>query len=482
MKKISKQKSIIFISGHFNVLHSGHLRLFKKAKELADYLIVAVESNKIAGESSHFDEKLRLEAIKEISLIDKCFIMKKDLVKTLDDIRPDFVLKGKEFEGRFNIESEILKKNGGKLIFNSGDTTLASLDVLKKQFKLESFVEPVPNKYVVDHKISVKKLNTIINKFKKANVAIFGDVIVDKYVDCDAIGMSQEDPTIVITPIDEKKFIGGAGIVAMHAKKLGANVDFYSVIGNDVEAKLVKKSLIKHHVNEFIYLDITRPTNIKTRFRAYTKTLLRVSEIKMHNISDDLQNKIFKRFQRNIKKYNLVVFSDFNYGVLPQKLILQISKLCKIHNIKMIADSQSSSQIGDISRFRGMDLITPTEREARLATRNSQDGLVVMTDLLRLQSDVNDILLTLGENGLLIHTYNKQNDSFSTDTLPALNKNPLDVSGAGDCLLISSGLSIISGASIWEAAVIGSFAASIQVSYQGNKPISAELLKRKIKL
>ena len=41
-------KKIVFVSGHFNVLHPGHLRFLKFAKECGDYLIVGVESNKIA--------------------------------------------------------------------------------------------------------------------------------------------------------------------------------------------------------------------------------------------------------------------------------------------------------------------------------------------------------------------------------------------------------------------------------------------------
>jgi len=44
----------------------------------------------------------------------------------------------------------------------------------------------------------------------------------------------------------------------------------------------------------------------------------------------------------------------------------------------MVADSQSSSQVGDISRFTGMELVTPTEREARLALRDFNVGLVVL--------------------------------------------------------------------------------------------------------
>ena len=70
---------------------------------------------------------------------------------------------------------------------------------------------------------------------------------------------------------------------------------------------------------------------------------------------------------QTIESFFNKIFSDFNYGCLPQTLVDQISKLCLDHDVMMVADSQSSSQIGDISRFHNMNLITPTEREARYA-------------------------------------------------------------------------------------------------------------------
>lgn len=58
---------------------------------------------------------------------------------------------------------------------------------------------------------------------------------------------------------------------------------------------------------------------------------------------------------------------------------------------------------GDISRFKGRDLITPTEREARTSTRNHEDGLVVLAEQPPQQASAENILLKLGVEGLLIH-------------------------------------------------------------------------------
>ena len=81
-----------------------------------------------------------------------------------------------------------------------------------------------------------------------------GDLIIDEYITCEPLGMSQEDPTLVISPINKTKFIGGAGIVAAHAKNLGAKVDFYSVAGQDDLFKFAKKKLENYKVNLKVFL------------------------------------------------------------------------------------------------------------------------------------------------------------------------------------------------------------------------------------
>ena len=50
--------------------------------------------------------------------------------------------------------------------------------------------------------------------------------------------------------------------------------------------------------------------------------------------------------------------------------------------VMMAADSQVSSQTGDVSRFKGMTLMTPTEREARVALNDFSSGLAVISERL----------------------------------------------------------------------------------------------------
>ena len=305
----------IFVSGHFNVLHPGHLRLLRFAKEQGGKLTVGLESDSIAGESAYITQNLRFEALKEISWIDEVLIFDEKLENFLKKIKPDIVVKGNEYKFKDNIESKYLKKFGGKLIFYSGDKLFSTKDLLRQEF-LTSIKAPInfPNKYFERHDISKSKLKAFVNRFSELKICVLGDLIIDEYISCEPLGMSQEDPTIVVSPNDYTKFIGGAGIVAAHASSLGANVEFLSVGGNDKTKDFAVKELAQHDVESTIFIDKNRPTTLKQRFRCKGKTLLRVSYLHQNEISEDLQFKIFEKIKDISSNIDLFVFSDFNYG------------------------------------------------------------------------------------------------------------------------------------------------------------------------
>ena len=462
----------VFVSGHFNVIHPGHLRLLRFAKECGSRLIVAVESDRLAGSAAHVPEHQRLEGVASNSYVDEAFIIDKPVAEIVEQLRPDVVVKGKEHETKSNPEASVVATYGGKLLFSSGESVFSSLDLIRREFsELATGAIRLPSEYLTRNGVTTKQLLNLCERISNLRVVVIGDLIIDEYITCQPLGMSQEDPTIVVTPIDSLRFVGGAGIVAAHAAGLGARVDLVSITGQDASRVFGAEKLNEFGVEAHLLEDLSRPTTLKQRFRSGGKSLLRVSHLHQDAISAELQNKIIDLITPLLKDADLLIFSDFNYGCLPQALVDHLSTIAKTNGVLSAADSQSSSQVGDISRFVGMDLITPTEREARIAMRNQQDGLVVLAEKLRNQTKAKNMLLKMGEEGLLIHAFNKDSEEITTDQIPALNSHPKDVAGAGDSMLIASAMAMACGGNIWESAVIGSVASAIQVSRLGNVPL-----------
>ena len=315
-------QGIVFVSGKFNILHPGHLRLLRFAKGFGKRLVVAIESDSLAGADAHVPELLRLEGIQSNSLVDESFIATDPVTDIIARLRPDVVVKGKEHELRFNPELSVLEQYGGKLLFSSGEAIFSSVDLIHKEFqKREARSISLPHDYMARHAITVGRIQNLLTQFSQLNVCVVGDLIIDEYITCEPLGMSQEDPTIVVTPVDSTRFIGGAGIVAAHAACLGAAVQFFTVTGEDATRDFALASLQSIPVAMHAHVDSSRPTTLKQRYRAKGKSLLRVSHLHQGAVSAEIQAKILSQIELAMNVADLLVFSDFNYGCLPQPLV-----------------------------------------------------------------------------------------------------------------------------------------------------------------
>lgn len=480
-RKFRKHQKIVFVSGNFNIVHPGHLRLLNFAAECGDCLVVGVIEDSACN--ALVPEQLRLEALQSISVVDHAFILRIPPEQFIAILKPAVVVKGKEHETLQNPEVNVVEHYGGKLLFSSGEVKFSSLDLLQKEF-LETNFSTIrkPLDYLQRHAFSTNDLVGFVHKFVGLKVVVIGDLIVDEYINCEPIGMSQEDPTIVVTPIRSDRFVGGAGIVAAHASGLGAKVSYLCVTGNDEAGEFAQKMLDQYGVTSSAIVDESRPTTLKQRYRAHDKSLLRVSHLRQHDVAHEIGTVLLEKAKDALEEANLLIFSDFSYGCLPQYLLEELTTFCRQRNIMMVADSQSSSQVGDVSRFHGMRLLTPTEREARLALRDFSSGLVVLAEALRQKADAAQIILTLGGEGLLIHAPDGNGDNFITDRLPPFNTAPRDLAGAGDSLLTCASLALAVGANIWQSAYLGSIAAACQVSRVGNTPLTGQELVTELSL
>jgi rfaE bifunctional protein kinase chain/domain len=468
--KTGMTQKIVFVSGNFNIVHPGHLRLLKFAAEAGGFLVVGVNADESA--SVTIPAAMRLDGVKAISFVDYAFLLDDPPELFIAKLRPDVVVKGKEYEHIPNSEKDALESYGGKLIFGSGEVRFSSLGLLQREyFDLNYSSIFKPHDYPARHGFAIDDLKGVLQKFSGLRVLVVGDLIVDEYINCDPLGMSQEDPTIVLTPIESKTFIGGAGIVAAHARGLGATVDFVTVAGADEAAKQAKGFLGKYGVQNKVFVDDTRPTTRKQRFRAQNKTLLRVNHLRQHAIGPQLIERLGDAILGGLENADLLLFSDFNYGCLPQALVDLVCREARARGVMMAADSQASSQFADISRFKGMTLITPTEREARLALHDFESGLVVIGQRLQEAAQATNVVITLGYEGLLLHA--PKDGEYRTDRLPAFNTAPKDVAGAGDSFFTSSSMALCAGVDIWKGTYLGSLAAACQVSRVGNIPLTA---------
>ena len=481
-----EKKKVVLALGHFNVIHPGHLRFLNFARAQGDYLVIAVlGDNKLDEMNSRhfFKQEERAQGVASIEIVDAIILLDTASFKELTDtIKPEIYVKGREFEDRLDLirdEIDFVKSNGGKVLFHSGEVQYASTEIFDHKFTdiLQEKADQLKDA-CRRREINLTHVKKQLEEFSNLNMLVIGDSIVDQFVACDALGMSSEAPVLAIRELEEKQFIGGAAIIACHLKALSANSHFISITGRDEPGRFLKKQLTNAGVENVLLTDPGRPTSFKIRYMVNNQKLLRVSRLQEHSVNKDLEGKIIKALREMMPKMDGVIVADFVYGVITETILAEIIRLAKKHNVRLFGDLQCSSQVGNVGKFVDFDLITPTEKEARIALQDNENGLEKVGRKLMEKTNCNNLLITLAENGMVAYQKEKEQDDFvSSQFFPALVTNPVDVAGAGDSLLSGVALSLCAKNDLMQASIIGSCLAAITVNRIGNTPVTLKELE-----
>ena len=492
-------KVVVQCHGCFDILHPGHLRHLTWAKDQGDFLVVSVSGDSVVNKGFNrpfVPDQLRAENLAALEVVDYVVIDDGEWAgQILETLKPNIYVKGKEFQdvysGRIGRERQLVESYGGKVLFSSGDVVYSSTKIIEEhRDKLQPGLEQV-QAFCKRHQITVARVEQILSSLQSKNILVVGDIIVDKYIYCDRLGMSSEAPVLVVRPRDAETFLGGAGIVAHHVKSLGANVKFFTVIGNDADGQYVKRELEQRGLSAEVVVDNARPTTVKTRYLSDGKKLLNVNVFRDQNLDAATAVKMLEHLDVAIAAADAIMICDFSYGVITQPILEHLSTAANQRGIPVVGDVQCSSQMGNVARLKNITLATPSEREARLALCDRESGIADLGVMLMGQMNNRALLITLAERGLMIFdTCGKPWSEISAphlheiksrlviEYLPSFATWVADEMGAGDALCATMATCLAAGATIMEAAYIGNCSAAAETSKVGNIPVSrAEVLE-----
>ena len=467
----------VLCHGKFEVMHPGHTRHLEWARRQGDLLFVTLAEDTREW-SSRVPVEARLENVAALAMVDHVApVACLDATASIAAVRPDVLVRGVEYRTfRKEIaerEKAELGKHGGELVFSAGG---AGYSLLTSHAPAERNAgRSSLSKLIERRDLKIQRLEEVLSSLSTLRVAVVGDCIVDEYIFCDALGMSAEDPVIVVRPRLTERYIGGAAIVAEHGHALGASTHFFSVIGDDAAGTFVTEHARGVGAHYHLLTDPSRPTTLKQRFLASGKKLLRVSYLEERPISEALGDELVRAIEPHMGELDLVILSDFSYGVNSQLVRERVCALARKHGVLVTADVQCSSQIATISRYRDIGLVTPTEREARMALWDMDGGLTDIGIRLLEQTGNRDLVIKLGENGLVIFNGIWEGRSLRevrTEYLSSFADEVHDPMGAGDALLAACSLALAAGANIFEASILGNVAAAVEVVRVGNVPVS----------
>lgn len=316
--------------------------------------------------------------------------------------------------------------------------------------------------------------------FKDARVLIVGDVMLDTYWWGNVDRISPEAPVPVVA-LHHKEFrVGGAANVALNTAALGAQTSIISVIGNDQDGQQLMHLMESHGINtRFIISSDDRITTNKMRIMGRNQQMMRLDAEMVADISHVLEAKVLQNVTAFIDEFApaILIFEDYNKGVLTENLIKAIIALCHQRQIFTAVDPKTKNFL----TYQSVTLFKPNLKEVKegLNIQLSDTSLAQMTtihEMLKAQLAHSISLITLSEKGVFYQ------QEATASIIPTHIRNIADVSGAGDTVIAVASLVFATTQQIHLAAEMANIAGGLVCEEVGTVAINPNRLLDECKM
>ncbi|MCB0517018.1 MAG: PfkB family carbohydrate kinase [Chitinophagales bacterium] len=299
----------------------------------------------------------------------------------------------------------------------------------------------------------------ILGYIQDKNIMVVGDLMIDRYIYGKVNRISPEAPVPIVEIEDTEDRLGGAANVALNLASLGVEPIVISVIGRDTDAYRMLDLLKQNNIRgEGIILSEERKTTLKTRIVSHATQMLRLDEEIITDISDQLETALIDKFVESVEinEPAVVIFQDYNKGVLTPKVIRNLLQVCKELAIPTAVDPKRKNFFA----YSDCTLFKPNLKEASEGLNfsinpNDINSLVKAAQLIEEKLYNTQTIITLSELG--IFGYENTNSLIS----PSRIHKVFDVSGAGDTVIAVLGICLALNIDLEIALEIANIAASI---------------------
>ncbi|HEV2481637.1 MAG TPA: PfkB family carbohydrate kinase [Puia sp.] len=278
----------------------------------------------------------------------------------------------------------------------------------------------------------------LFGSFQKIKVGVIGDLMLDTYLWGHVERISPEAPVPIVTLEHREYRIGGAGNVALNLASLGANVSVLSLIGKDTDGTLLAGLLKEKGIETSgLLASEDRITTNKARVMGRNQQMMRLDSETTRDLGSADEDGLLTVIRRYIEteRPQIMIFEDYNKGVLTPRVIREVVALCRHSNVITAVDPKRKNFFA----YEGVTIFKPNLKEVR-------EGLNLLVEEVRLPvlQQMHEQLaerlkheisfITLSDKGVFVQK------GPEAAHIPSHLRNIADVSGAGDTVIAVASL------------------------------------------
>jgi len=210
--------------------------------------------------------------------------------------------------------------------------------------------------------------------FQSIRVAILGDVMLDTYWWGSVDRISPEAPVPVVALKNKELRVGGAANVALNTASLGAKTTMISIVGADTDGEQLLQLLNDKHIDtSYIRSVSSRVTTNKTRIMSRNQQMMRLDAEITTDIDEATENMLIEQVKHCLDEQHpqVLIFEDYNKGVITERIIQNVTALCKERNVIIAVDPKKKNFLS----YKDVTIFKPNLKEVKEGLNLSVDHI-----------------------------------------------------------------------------------------------------------
>ncbi len=408
--RASKPNSVVILChGCFDIVHPGHIRHLRFAKEQGSYLVVSITPDICIQKGSNrplMPQDLRCENLAALEIVDAVTVAPGETgVEPIEAVCPDIYVKGSEYavsqDPRFLKEKDLVESQGGRVVYSSGEVVFSSSEIIREHdmdLALDEKLNYICKRYKIGRELLLGKLHGA----GSVKMLIVGETILDERLYCDGLGIAQESPVLSLSLKHKALSVGGIGAIALHLASAGAKVQFLSSVHPAGQGYEFFKLAMEEAGVEFINVeDKFRQVCVKSHCFVDRNQVLEIEKASHKPLDSTMRMAILKEFKRLLKQdLSCVILSDYGYGLLSDDLVQSMLDFAKGRACLSVSDITMTPRT-NLGKFSDSDVFTVTEAELRACMHDYESGLSVLVDKFYKTYEVGELYLMLSDGGAI---------------------------------------------------------------------------------